>query len=166
MFMSKQVEVTITFDDKRITILGPEDFIRSEIDRLTRTEAGTRQLPTGFDQHVEKTAADQSPTRLTERALVEEKKPRGHNETVAVLAYVLTRNGQTEFTADDIRRAYIRAGVRPPKVTAQALRDSKNTADFLEAGSVRGTFRLSPHGENGVLFGFRRRAGRKAANGE
>ena len=160
--MSKQVEVTITFDDKRITILGPEDFIRSEIDRLTKAETGTPQLYTKSDQYVEKTASGRSPTRLTERALVEEKKPHGHNETVAVLAYVLTQNGQTEFTADDIRRAYIRAGVRPPKVASQALRDAKNTADYLEAGSVRGTFRLSPHGENGVLFGFPRRAGRNA----
>lgn len=154
--MSKQVEVTITFEDKRITIQGPEEFIRSEIDRLTRAE-GSRELLTDPAQNLHPMPQQAISRRVSERTLIEEKKPRGHNEIVAVLAYALAQNGQAEFTAADVRRAYIRAGVRPPKVTAQALRDARNIADYLQPGAERGTFKLSPHGENAVLFGFPRR---------
>lgn len=73
-------------------------------------------------------------------------------ETVAVLAFGLTVNGKEEFTDEDIRKAYIRAGVRPPKVVSQAIRDAKNRGDFIEPGSKRGTFRLSPHGDRTVRF--------------
>jgi hypothetical protein len=71
---------------------------------------------------------------------------------VAVLAFSLIERGISEFTPEDIRKAYIRANVRPPKVVAQALRDAKNKYDFVEAGIAKGTFRLSAHGERVVRF--------------
>jgi hypothetical protein len=80
------------------------------------------------------------------------KKPRGHAEIVAVLAFGLADAGTEEFTEVDVRRAYIQAGVRPPKVVAQALRDAKNKQDYIEAGKKRGTYRLSPHGDRTVRF--------------
>lgn len=71
---------------------------------------------------------------------------------MAVLGYYLTQNGHAEFTETDIRRAYIRAGVRPPKVIAQALRDARNKFDLIESGAKRGAYRLSAHGDRTVRF--------------
>jgi len=161
--MSKEIEVTVRLGDKRLTIQGPEDFVRGEIDRFARTyaasvDAGNSVPPA--ESGVEPAAVMAS---LSERALVEEKRPRGHNEVVAVLAFALTRAGHAEFTPEDVKRAYIRARVRPPKVISQALRDAKNTADYLESGSARGTFKLSAHGERTVLFDLPRRGEKERA---
>jgi hypothetical protein len=154
--MAKRIEVTVTVDDRKMTLEGPEDFVRAEVERfaaLTPTKGTTSATSVGGVPAAVPTWSDE----LSERDLVTQKKPRGHSETVAVLAYVLAKSGQGEFTPDDIRRAYIRAGVRPPKVVSQALRDAKNLNDYIERGSAKGTFRLSPHGERTVLFDLPRR---------
>ncbi|HWZ55396.1 MAG TPA: hypothetical protein VNZ63_04950 [Verrucomicrobiae bacterium] len=146
--MSKQIKVTVTVNDRRITLEGPEEFVRAEVERfaLLKPVEGSRDSSPAGELAAERAG------HLTERSLVEEKKPQGHAETVAVLAYFLTSQGKAEFTPEEIRRAYIRAGVRPPKVVGQALRDAKNLSDYIESGSSRGTFKLSPHGERTVLF--------------
>ena len=90
--------------------------------------------------------------------MIAAKHPRGHHEIVAVLAFSLAEGGQEEFGEDEIRRAYIRAGVRPPKVVAQALRDAKNAPYFLESAG-RGRYRLSAHGDRTVRFDLPRREG-------
>jgi hypothetical protein len=79
-------------------------------------------------------------------------------EIVTVFAFFLTEQGITEFSDDDIKRCYVRAGVRPPKVIAQALRDAKNKYDLIAAGSKRGTYKLSDHGERVVRFDLPRAA--------
>jgi hypothetical protein len=84
--------------------------------------------------------------------LVELKKPRGHSELVAVLAFGLAESGIQEFSESEMRRAYIRAEVRPPKVVSQALRDAKNKQDYVESGKKRGTYKLSSHGDRTVRF--------------
>ena len=150
--MAERIEVTITIGDKQVTLVGPESFVREEVQRLTNMVA-TSSASTG-------SSSTRSPSTLlpaealpaSEREFVASKRPSGHAEMVAVLAYYLTKSGQTEFTPDDIRRAYARAAQRPPKVIGQALRDAKNLNDYLETGSARGSFRLSPHGERTVAF--------------
>jgi hypothetical protein len=88
----------------------------------------------------------------TEKQLVMEKKPRGHSETIAVLAFALAEAGVAEFTEEDMRKAYIRAKVRPPKVVGQAIRDAKRGFDYVEYGKKRGTYQLSNHGDRTVRF--------------
>jgi hypothetical protein len=89
---------------------------------------------------------------VSEAQLVLAKKPKGHSETIAVLAFALTQSGATEFTEEDIRKAYIRAHVRPPKVVGQAIRDAKKLFDYIDVGSKRGTYKLSNHGDRTVRF--------------
>lgn len=141
------VKVTIQVGDKTITFEGPRDFIEAQIAKLTPTATSKQE-----QSNVGKSEGDRGDILQSERQLVQEKRPANHSETVAVLAFGLTLNGKEEFTDDDIRKAYIRAGVRPPKVVSQAMRDAKNRADFIEPGSKRGTFRLSPHGDRTVRF--------------
>ena len=78
--------------------------------------------------------------------------PRDHHEVIVVLAFALTETGTKAFTEDDIRLAYIRAGVRPPKVVAQALRDAKNKYEYVETAGERGRYRLTDHGDRVVRF--------------
>jgi hypothetical protein len=134
----ERVTVTISFDDKKITLEGPEGFIRGELDRLT---GGARKTNLSDDG-----VAD------TERALIEAKMPKKHHEIIAVLAFHFLQQGKTEFTPEEMRRSYIRAGVKPPKVIGQALRDANRHHDLVEPGATRGTFRLSHHGERVVRF--------------
>jgi len=89
---------------------------------------------------------------LTEEQLALAKKPDGHSEAIAVLAFALAESGVPEFSEEDMRKAYIRAGVRPPKVVGQAIRDAKRLNDFVDYGSQRGRYKLSNHGDRTVRF--------------
>lgn len=157
--MSDTCKATITYGDVKIVLEGPKDFIDEQIAKYTpRSNAPiTSKNSSKFLLTAGDVAAPQ-PGFTSERELISSKQPRGHHEIVAVLAYSLTEGGQEEFGEDDIRRAYIRAGVRPPKVVAQALRDAKNAHDFLESAG-RGRYRLSAHGDRTVRFDLPRREG-------
>jgi len=137
------IKVTLEIDDRRITLEGPEDFVKAEVARLTTPTAP-------YPAHVK--PSDGSTPAQTEREIVAAKRPKNQTETVAVLGFCLLEHGKNEFTEADVKKAYLRAGVKPPKVIAQALRDAKNNFDFIESGSKRGTFRLSAHGERTVRF--------------
>ncbi len=149
--MSKRVEVSLTFGDRKISLEGPEEFVRAEVERLVHGPAASTASP-------EEGATPRSEGALmSERALLDEKLPEGHSETVAVLAFALRESGAPEFTEDDMRRAYLRAKARPPKVVSQAIRDAKNKFDFIVPGASKGTYRLSPHGERTVMFDLPRK---------
>src|SRR5258708_6149660 len=136
-------KATVELGDKKITIEGPREFVEEQISRLTEASASKR---TSRNYCTLDLYRDDSDT-VSERELIEEKRPKGHLETVAVLAFALASTGTPEFTEEDIRRAYLRARVRPPKSVAQALRDAKNRMDYIESGSKRGIYRLSHHGD-------------------
>jgi hypothetical protein len=142
------VKATIEIADKKVTFEGPREFVEAQVAKFTQAESSKQtitelgaSLRNSTEEHVQ-----------TERDLVNSKKPKGHLETVAVLAFVLAQSGTLEFTEDDIRRAYLRAGVKPPKVVSQALRDAKNRLDYIEIGQKKGTYRLSHHGDRTVRF--------------
>ena len=142
--MSNNITVTVTLDDRKITLEGPEEFVTAEVRRLTSASPAA----TGHQLK----AQESSNLALSERELVNAKSPKNQPEIVAVLAFCLTEKGQTEFNEADIKKAYVRAGVRPPKVIAQAIRDARNNFDYIEAGSKRGYYTLSSHGDRTVRF--------------
>jgi hypothetical protein len=145
----------ITFGDVKIVLEGPQEFIEEQVEKYSNSETSKNVNKNLFiDEHSEQAGL----VLVGERELVIQKQPRGHHEIVAVLAFCLTEAGQTEFGEEEIRRAYIRAVVRPPKVIAQALRDAKNVHDFLESAG-RGRYRLSAHGDRTVRFDLPRRGG-------
>lgn len=143
----ERISATIEIDDRRITLEGPRDFVESEVRRLTSIIAGAKEADNARTPSIANGVEN-----LSERSFVESKDPKGHLEIATVLGFYLTEQGQPEFTEEDIRRAYIRANVRPPKVVAQALRDAKSKRDFIQQGSERGTYRLTNHGDRFVRF--------------
>lgn len=145
--MTTTFNFEVTVDKHKITIELPAKFYDELAGALANRSAGRLQY-----QEQAAGGGVQIPMSRSERETLSEKKPSGHSEIVAVLAYCLREAGTPEFTADDMRRAYIRGAVRPPKVVAQALRDAKNKYELIEGGSKKGTFRLSSHGERTVLF--------------
>jgi hypothetical protein len=145
-------KATIQFDNKKIIFEGPSDFVESMVSKYTEpSKQADKQAGSEPATH------NPSTSGMTERDLVAAKQPHGHPETVAVLAFALAESGTAAFTEDDIRRAYIRAGVRPPKVVAQALRDAKNRYEYLEGTPNRGEYRLSNHGDRVVRFDLPRK---------
>jgi hypothetical protein len=150
--MDEMCKATIVLGDSKITVEGPAAFVQSQIEKF----AGTQHVATGISDNASGSRGFSQP--CTEKRLVEEKKPHGHHEIVAVLAFALTESGIKEFTKEDMRRAYIRAGVRPPKHVSQALRDAKNKFEYVAAGAKRGTFRLSNHGDSLIRFDLPRSA--------
>jgi hypothetical protein len=144
----KIVRAEVEFENKKIKFEGPKEFVEEMVAKYTgaskpQDKPEETQYPTG---------GAIAPTGRSERDLISTKRPRGHHETVAVLAFALTEAGTEVFTEEDIRRAYIRAGVRPPKVVAQALRDAKNKYEFVELAGGRGRYRLTNHGDRVVRF--------------
>jgi hypothetical protein len=140
-------KATIEIGDKKITFEGPREFVEEQVARITGiTSKRDTIMLGGIDE------ALPSPAELSERELVQSKRPKGHLETIAVLAFALAQSGEREFTEEEMRRAYLRAGERPPKVVGQAIRDAKNRFDYIEPGSRKGTYRLSPHGDRTVRF--------------
>jgi hypothetical protein len=151
--MEEVCKATITLGDSKITVEGSAGFVQSQIERFAGTQRSVASL---CDAPAGNGSSSQS---STEKQLVAEKRPRGHHEIVTVLAFALTESGTKEFTDEDIRRAYIRAGVRPPKYVSQALRDAKNKFDYITTGPKRGTYRLSNHGDSFIRFDLPRSAG-------
>ncbi len=151
------IAVTVTIGEKRVTLEGPESFVRQEVQRLTDLVASSVVGRAGTVDR----STPAVPDSVTEANLVSLKRPSNHSETVAVLAFCLKRNGTDEFDEDEMRRAYLRARVRPPKVVAQAIRDAKNVFDYIETGSKRGFFRLSHFGETTVEFDLPRESGHR-----
>jgi len=149
------VEAEICFGDARITIRGPQAFVQSEVTRLAGLARGNRPVRNAGDQQAIDEEAMGGAT--TEREFVALKNPKGHHETATVLGFWLTTQGVREFSEVDVRRAYVRAGVRPPKFVSQALRDAKRIFDSIEQGSKRGLYRLTPHGDRLVRFDLPRR---------
>ena len=148
--MEEICKATIVLGDSKITVEGSAAFVQAQIERFAGTQRGGATVGDGSGSSLQPS---------TEKQLIAEKRPRGHHEIVAVLAFALSESGTKEFTDEDVRRAYIRAGVRPPKYVSQALRDAKNKFDYIAAGSKRGTYRLSNHGDSLIRFDLPRSAG-------
>ena len=144
----KIVRAEVDFGDKKIKFEGPKEFVEEMVAKYTIASKSQGKL--SGDQYSTGGAIVAGPS--SERDLISMKRPHGHHETVAVLAFALTESGTSVFTEEDIRRAYIRAGVRPPKVVAQALRDAKNKYEFVELAGERGRYRLTNHGDRVVRF--------------
>ena len=137
-------KATIDMGDSRITFEGPQEFVEEQVKKL----AGTQPGPAVTDE----AAGGPDGQGSREKQLIAQKRPRGHHEIATVLAFALTQAGTAEFTEEDVRRAYIRADVRPPKFVSQALRDAKSKFDYITAGSKRGKYRLTNHGDRTVRF--------------
>lgn len=143
--MNRDFQVSVETEGEKVILrfdAGFRDVLAELIRPLVVFEPS---LSPAFSRNVEEMP-------LRERDFVVSKQPRGHHQLVAVLAFWLREAGVSEFDSDEMRKVYIRANQRPPKVMAQALRDAKNKYQLLEAGSKPNYFRLSPHGERTVLF--------------
>jgi hypothetical protein len=140
-------KATITLpDDSKVTFEGPADFVDRQVEKYT-SKRPSEETP-GHSTMPKEHRTEGSP----EKQLVSQKRPRGHHEIATVLAFAITEAGMTEFSEDDLRRAYIRAEVRPPKYVSQALRDAKSKFDYITTGTKRGTYKLTNHGDRTVRF--------------
>jgi hypothetical protein len=144
----KKCSAEIRFKEMLIRVEGPKAFVKEMV--AMYSVPSNWQGKVDADEYSEHAAISHGVSG--ERDLIAAKRPHGHHEIVAVLAFALTEAGTREFTEDDIRRAYIRAGVRPPKVVAQALRDAKNKYEYVEVAGERGRYRLTNHGDRVVRF--------------
>ena len=145
-------KATIAFDDSKITFEGSPEFVEDQVQKFA-----SLQRPGSVEREIPRNSrSGQNPS---EKQLFMEKRPRGHHEIATVLAFALSESGMKEFNEADIRRAYIRADVRPPKFVSQALRDAKSKFDYIETASKRGMYRLSAHGDRTVRFDLPRTNG-------
>lgn len=144
--MDTVCKATIALGDSKITFEGPSEFVQAQVERFANGQPG-RELVGGLTD-----SGDRSTGAPRERQLIAEKRPKGHHEIATVLAFALAESGVEEFSEADLRRAYLRAGVRPPKYVSQALRDAKNRFDYIASGKRRGTYRLTNHGDSTVRF--------------
>ena len=151
--MEEPCKATITVGDSKITFEGPPSFVEAQVGKFAGLQlAGSPLAESGNKSN--------TPSRGSlEKQLIVEKRPRGHHEIATVLAFALTESGVEEFGEEEMRRAYIRAEVRPPKSVSQALRDAKSKFDYIATGAKRGTYRLTNHGDRTVRFDLPRSTG-------
>ena len=145
-------KATIVVGDSTMTFEGSASFVDAQVEKFSRSS------PTAALIRDDPSRMENAGQGSTEKQLVLDKRPRGHHEIVTVLAFALTESGTKDFSEEEIRRAYIRAGIRPPKYVAQALRDAKSKFDYIETGSKRGLYRLSNNGDRFVRFDLPRLA--------
>jgi hypothetical protein len=145
-------KATIVVGDSTMTFEGSASFVEAQVEKFSRNR------PTGALVSDDLTRTANAAQGSMEKQLVLEKRPRGHHEIVTLLAFALAESGIKEFSEEEVRRAYIRAGIRPPKYVAQALRDAKSKFDYIETGSKRGLYRLSNNGDRAVRFDLPRLA--------
>lgn len=146
---------SIKFNDMQITFEGPRDFVEAMVAKFANADEWTHSSVQGTHP----AAASSVETNVAEA--IAKKKPRGHHEIIAVLAFALAEGGTPIFGDEEIRAAYIKAGVRPPKIVSQALRDAKNKYQFVELAGKRGRYRLTNHGDRVVRFDLPRAGGGK-----
>jgi hypothetical protein len=81
-----------------------------------------------------------------------QKKPKGHNETVVVFAYWLTKKEKKEeFKTREIATCFSDAGVPKPKNITQHMKMvSSGKKAFLMKGSKKGLWKLTITGEKFV----------------
>jgi hypothetical protein len=144
-------KATIVVGDSTMTFEGSAGFVEAQVEKFSNNRPAGASV--GGGQSLAEGAQG-----LTEKQLILEKRPRGHCEIVTVLAFCLAESGVKEFSEEDVRRAYLRAEIRPPKYVSQALRDAKSKLDYIEAGTKRGLYRLSSHGDRTVRFDLPRSA--------
>jgi hypothetical protein len=147
-------KATITKGDVKIVLEGPKDFIDQQVAKYALLSETSKNDIKNLNREMPKRLGETE--QRGERQLIAEKQPKGHSEIIAVLGSCLAEAGQPEFGEEEIKRAYIRANVRPPKVLSQALIDAKRKHDYLEA-VARGRYRLSAHGDRTVRFDLPRR---------
>jgi hypothetical protein len=140
-------KATIEIGEAKVTFEGTKEFVEEQVKIYSLSRIRSK-----IDTKKNNMKSNGTDEMLSEHDLVTQKQPKGHAETVAVLAFALKVSGKEEFTEEDIRKAYIRSRVRPPKVVGQAIRDAKNAFDYIESGSERGTYKLSHHGDRTVRF--------------
>ncbi|HEX3986438.1 MAG TPA: hypothetical protein VHX13_07495 [Acidobacteriaceae bacterium] len=143
------VKGTVEWNGRRITVEGPPEFVSAELGRFRGGTEETLSPESG--------AATGRP--MNDASFVTLKNPKDHYEKIAVLAVRLKEAGKTEFDDAEMRRAYLRAGIKPPKVMTQALVDTKRFRDFIEPTATRGQYRLTDHGADFVRFELPRKAG-------
>ena len=74
--MRKTLKATVTVDNRRITLEGPEDFVRAEVRRfITPDGDGDKDTSTSKSDRI----------AFTERDLIAQKRPKNQTDTVAVL---------------------------------------------------------------------------------
>jgi hypothetical protein len=78
-------KATIEIGDKKVTVEGPREFVEEQLARLTDLTSSKRTVPLLAGSGLTNTAED----ALSERQLIEAKRPKGHLEMVAVLAFAL-----------------------------------------------------------------------------
>jgi len=152
---NEEYSSSIKLRDMQISFGGPKEFVEEMVARFSNPREWARRVM----QETPSAPTEMGRTEARGRALITKKQPRGHHEIISVLAFALVESGILVFGEAEIRGAYIEAGVRPPKVMAQALRDAKNKYEYIEAAGKRGQYRLSAHGDNLVRFDLPRAGG-------
>ena len=76
-------KATVEIGDKKVTVEGPREFVEQQLARLTDLASSKHAVVLLADRGLTETADDV----LSERQLIEAKRPKGHLEMVAVLAF-------------------------------------------------------------------------------
>lgn len=149
-------KIRIKIGEVEIEVEGDKEFVEKVINDWKNLFEKTSQSPIMTSKEGVAPKKEIISKRL--KQFYEEKSPSGHHENIAVFAYYLKSvDGKEEFTKDDINSCYTKAMVRKPKKIQTAIVDAAHKYQFVEKGSQRKFWKLTPHGENLVLHDLPRK---------
>jgi len=138
-------KLEVSFSGITFNMEGQESFVRE----------GWEYLRNQLLPYLEEALGGRRPLAKLKRSeiaeLYKEKSPRSQTETVTVFAYYLKHfEGKEEFTPLDLKRFYAELGLPISRKIAQSTWDAYNKRGFLIKGDKRGSYKISPKGEEFV----------------
>lgn len=144
--MMETLRIVMVNAARRVELEGSQETVLRQLDEMRAWVGG--QIPGTTVKDQDSLSLEPIPDRSTLRNFLAVKHPGNAYETIAVLlAYKKSQEGKGELSADEIRVAMIQAGSRPPRVMNQAMADCRRRYGYVEVGSARGLWKLSPQGE-------------------
>ena len=146
--MNETLRIVMANGARRIELEGSPAIVLKHFDEM-RAWLDAKGLSSAIRSTEESAGpSEATPDRSTLRTFLAAKRPGNAYETMAVLlAYKKSHETKLELSADEIRVAMIQAGGRPPGNMGQAMADCRRRYGYVEVGSTRGLWKLSPQGE-------------------
>jgi len=165
----EKVKVVIAHGESRLELEGEQTFVTEQLKTLLPLITGENRQDQsaqskGKAAHVAGAAGaapgtDQDPRRQSIRTFVTAKAPQNVYEAIAlVLHHRRNYEDKQELTAAEIRQGLVAGGARPPTVLPQALTDCRRRYGYIQIGSKRGFWKLTPTGETMIEFDLPRKA--------
>ncbi len=152
--VEQHYKIRIRRNEVEIEVEGDKEFVEKHIEEFKKElpkiakESSLKEKPVVSEIPKEKLGLE----KLSLAEFYKRKQPKGHNETVVVFAYWLTKErNKEEFNSKDILDCYDEARMKKPKnINQHIIKMAAGKKAYLTSGSEKGLHKLILPGEGFV----------------